>query len=284
MPFPKTTIIISVYKDTEALSFILDSLANQTLSADEIIVSEDGDSTEMHEFIATQKERFPNLIHLTQEDDGWRKNRALNRSIIASSGEYLIFIDGDCVPYDNFVEYHLKLAEKNVVLCGRRTEPGKILSDKLKQRKLSLKEFRQNYLSMFFEFKKEKEAKHYDAGIFIDPYSLLGKYLKAKRDKKSHLVGCNFSCYKSDLVKINGFDEDFNLPTTGEDTDIERRMRLCNIEMKSCRNAAIIVHLYHKKNFNSQITTQSEALMNSKPNEPICKNGLNQHLKAGQAA
>jgi hypothetical protein len=50
--------------------------------------------------------------------------------------------------------------------------------------------------------------------------------LKNKRDKKAHLVGCNFSCFKSDLEKINGFDEDFSMPTTGEDTDIERRMRL----------------------------------------------------------
>ena len=44
------------------------------------------------------------------------------------------------------------------------------------------------------------------------------------------------------------------MPTTGEDTDIERRMRLCNIGMKSCRNAAIIVHLYHKKVFDDEIS------------------------------
>jgi glycosyltransferase involved in cell wall biosynthesis len=48
MPYPKTTLIISVYKDTEALGFILESFKNQTLPLDEIIISEDGNSSEMY--------------------------------------------------------------------------------------------------------------------------------------------------------------------------------------------------------------------------------------------
>jgi glycosyltransferase involved in cell wall biosynthesis len=269
------SVIVSVYKDVEALDLIISSLLNQSVEVSEIIISEDGNSEEMRTYFHTLNN--PKIKHLFQEDNGWQKNKALNRAIKASTNDYLIFIDGDCVPYDNFVEWHQKLAEPNTVLCGRRTEPGTLISNKLKTRELTLKEFRQNYLSMFFEFKKEKEAKHYDAGIFIDPNSFFGKYLKSKRDKKAHLVGCNFSCFKADLEKINGFDEDFTLPTTGEDTDIERRMKLCNIEMKSCRNAAIIAHLYHKKNFNEEITKQTEALMASKPNRPICKNGMTKY-------
>jgi cellulose synthase/poly-beta-1,6-N-acetylglucosamine synthase-like glycosyltransferase len=146
MPFPKTTIIISVYKDTEALGFILDSLAHQTLSADEIIVSEDGDSTEMHEFIATQKERFPNLIHLTQEDDGWWKNKAMNNAIKASSNEYLIFIDGDCVPYSTFIQAHAENAERGTVLCGKRFELGPKFTERVKRHELTVRDIEKKFL------------------------------------------------------------------------------------------------------------------------------------------
>ncbi|NPA60224.1 MAG: glycosyltransferase, partial [Epsilonproteobacteria bacterium] len=51
----KISIIISVYKNTSALELILKSLANQTHKVDEIIISEDGDSKEMKEFISTLK-------------------------------------------------------------------------------------------------------------------------------------------------------------------------------------------------------------------------------------
>lgn len=270
------SIIISVYKDTKSLDLILESLANQTIVPNEVIVSEDGNSLEVAEYISIAKNKYSNLniTHLFQEDIGWRKNKALNRAIVASKYEYLIFIDGDCVPYDNFIEWHLKLAEKNSVLCGRRSEPGENISNKIRNRIISVQDYQRNYLKLFFEYKKDKDAKHYDAGIFINPNSFIGKILKNKRDKKAHLVGCNFSCFKIDFQKINGFDEDFNMPTTGEDTDIERRMRLCNIEMKSCRNAAITVHLFHKKVFDDEISKKTLELMNSKDNIYFCKNGI----------
>ena len=273
------TIIISVYKDTDSLDLILESLSEQTILPDEVIISEDGNSDKMAEYLLIAKMKYEKLdiLHLFQEDISWRKNVALNRAVLSSKHEYLIFIDGDCIPYDNFIEWHLKLAEKNSVLCGRRSEPGENITNKFRNRVILVKIYRKNYLKLFSEYKKDKDAKHYDAGIFINPNSFFGKILKRKRDKKSHIVGCNFSCFKSDLEKINGFDEDFNMPTTGEDTDIERRMRLCNIEMKSCRNAAIIVHLYHKKVFNDEISRKSLELMHSKDNYHVCKNGIKKY-------
>jgi len=105
-----TTVIISVYKDIEALKLILDSLNTQTYKDFEIIISEDCNTAEMKEFVSNYKNL--NLVHIFQEDLGWRKNIALNNAIRISQGEYLIFLDGDVIPYKNFVEMHVKLAEK----------------------------------------------------------------------------------------------------------------------------------------------------------------------------
>lgn len=275
--FPTSTIIISVYKDTEALSLILDSLANQTYSVDEIIISEDGNSKEIENFIATYTTRFNNILHLHQPDEGWRKNRALNRAITASTGEYLIFIDGDCIPYPQFIEEHLKLSENNHVLCGRRTEPGVYFSRMLRTRELSLNDFTDNYVLNFFALKRD-HVRHYDDGLYFGADSFLFKRIRGSKKKENHIVGCNFSCFKSDMIRINGFDEDFMMPTTGEDTDIERRMRLLGIKMKSCRNAANVVHLDHPKVFNPDISAQTLALMYTKGDNPYCQNGLVQYV------
>jgi hypothetical protein len=168
----------------------------------------------------------------------------------------------------------MRLSEKNYVLCGRRTEPGEEFSRRLREKELTVKNFTQKYLLNYFKLKND-HIRHYDEGFYIHPHSILRKILTyLRREKENHIVGCNFSCWKSDLEKINGFDEDFLLPTTGEDTDIERRMRHFGIQMKSCRYSANLIHLYHTKVFNPQISSQTEALMATKKEIFISKNGL----------
>jgi cellulose synthase/poly-beta-1,6-N-acetylglucosamine synthase-like glycosyltransferase len=101
-----------VYKNVEALSIILNALQNQSILVDEIIISEDGNSEVMKNFVATLEDE--KIVHLSCPDIGWRKNTALNKAIVKASGEYLIFIDGDVVPHKRFVEGHISQAKKVV--------------------------------------------------------------------------------------------------------------------------------------------------------------------------
>lgn len=272
MPYPKTTIIISVYKDTEALGFILDSLENQTLLPDEIIVSEDGESSEMREFVATQKERFPNLVHLTQADDGWRKNIAMNNAIKASSHEYLIFIDGDCVPYSTFIQGHAENAEHGIVLCGKRFELGPKFTDKIKSHKLSMSELEKKFL-WYLPWMAKDGARHVEEGFYFPSGSWLSNI--SKRYVR-YIIGCNFSCYKEDFLKINGFDETYRLPSVGEDIDLGWRFRGLGIELKSCRNNACMMHLWHKKRFDATQGDINNKILkvNFDNNTFVCKNGI----------
>lgn len=272
MNYPKSTIIISVYKDTEALGFILDSLEHQTHLVDEIIVSEDGDSHEMAEFVAAQKNRFPNLIHLTQADDGWRKNIAMNNAIKAANNEYLIFIDGDCVPYSTFIQGHVENAQKGIVLCGKRFELGPDYTARIKEHKLSFAQLEKHFLWHLPRMAKDG-ARHVEEGFYFPSGSLLSNV--SKRYVR-YIIGCNFSCYKEDFLKINGFDETYRLPSVGEDIDLGWRFRGLGIELKSCRNNACMMHLWHKKRF-----AEEEGIINNKilkanfdENRFVCTNGL----------
>ena len=267
-----TTIIISVYKNIKALELVLDSILMQSIKVDEIIVSEDGNSPEMQAFIQTLQ--IPNLIHLTQEDLGWRKNIALNNSIKKASSEYLIFIDGDVVLHERFVEGHLSCAKPKRVCAGKRVELGPGYTQKLYNKELSITQLSNSFLQRIISLHKDN-VRHYEDGIYVKPNGLLYKKFIAKKNI-NYLIGCNFSCYKKDIEAINGFDEDYKHPAIGEDVDINWRFRAAGIEVVSCRNIANVYHLWHKKGFgqtegeiNNQILKK-----NLDANRFVCLNGL----------
>ncbi|MDN5097767.1 glycosyltransferase [Aliarcobacter butzleri] len=272
--YPKCSIIISVYKDTDSLDLILESLCNQTIIPDEIIISEDGNSIEMSDYVKVAKEKYKKLDinHLFQEDIGWRKNIALNRAIIASKYEYLIFIDGDCVPFDDFIENHLGQATKRIVLAGKRVELGENITREIRSKKLTVSKLTNNYWLYVIKLINDK-TRHLEDILHISYKSFLSPYIKKE---VNYIIGCNWSAFKEDILEINGFDETYTLPSVGEDVDLGWRFRGLGIELKSCRYNANIVHLYHKKRFDSSqgIINNSILKKNFDANKFFCDNGI----------
>lgn len=268
----KISVIVSVYNDIEALSLIIDSLMTQTYKDFEIIISEDCNTVEMKEFVSNYQSL--NLVHIFQEDIGWRKNIALNNAIRKSKGNYLIFLDGDIIPYHNFVEMHYELAQEKHFLSGRRTELGPFFSSLIRHKKLSYRTLEKFYL-FFFPFLIIDKARHAEEGFFLRPNSYLERKINLKKKKKMMLVGCNFSCFKKDLESINGFDEDYLSPSVGEDVDLSWRFNHIGITYKSVRYIANTFHLFHKRNWGSAFN-QNNDMMNKKIKKKLfyCKNGL----------
>ena len=274
MKYPKSTIIISVYKDIDSLDLILETLAKQTIIPNEVLISEDGNSEEMRKFVEIAREKYKTLdiTHLTQEDDGWRKNIALNRAIVTSKYEYLIFIDGDCVPFDDFIENHVMQAEKKIVLSGKRTELGVNITNKIRSRELNASKLTNNYFLYLIALIKDK-TRHLEDLLHISYKSFLAPYIK--RDV-NYIIGCNWSAFKDDILAINGFDETYRLPSVGEDVDLGWRFRGLGIELKSCRYNANMIHLYHKKRFGGNEGEINNEILwkNHAQNKFFCDNGI----------
>jgi len=274
----KISIIVSVYKNIDALKIVLNSIQNQTIPVDEIIVSEDGEFEGMKNFISTLN--IKNLIHNTQEDLGWRKNRALNRAIQTASGDYLIFIDGDVVLHPRFVEGHLFCSKPKRVCAGKRVELGEKYSELLMNEKLTVKTLANSFIRKALSLHKDN-VRHYEDGIYVKPNGLLYKHLIQKK-RINYLIGCNFSCYKKDIESINGFNEDYIHPAIGEDVDINWRFRADKTEVISCRNIANVYHLWHKKGFGVNEGEINNKILkeNFDINRFVCLNGL-EKLKEG---
>ncbi len=267
-----TSLIISVYQNVLDLRVVLDALEFQTHKEFEIIISEDGDSVEMDTFVKeyASKSEYP-FTHITQPDIGWRKNQALNKAIRTSKGEYLIFIDGDCVLHHKFIENHLRLSNPRKIVAGKRVKLGVTYSDL----------FRKNIFSLLLlENKIEKEGKKvredggkfYEEAFYINPDGLLSFITKLR--KMNQLKGCNMSFYREAIEKINGFDEDYILPAIGEDIDLTWRFKGSGYTLVSARNLAVQYHLYHKENWTDQSVNVALMEKKSRAKKIICENGL----------
>ena len=268
-----TTVIISVYKDLEALELILDSLNRQTNLNFDILVSEDCEYDEMNTFLKSYESALE-IQHIYQKDDGWQKNIALNNAIRSAKGEYLIFLDGDIVPYKHFIENHLKSLEKKRFLSGRRVEVGPFFSSLIRKRYLSYRWLERLYL-LFFPFLLIDKGRHLEEGVYLGFETFLSKKVNSKKQKKMMLVGCNFSCWKEDLVLINGFDEDYLSPSVGEDVDLAWRFNHFGISYKSLRYVANTFHLYHARNWGNALESNEKMMQEKiKKEEFRCKNGL----------
>lgn len=269
----KVSLIVNVYKDIQSLSLIINALQRQTYKNFELIISEDGESDEMKNFISSLNINF-SVKHTTQEDIGVRKAQSQNNGIRASNGEYLIFIDGDCIPYSTLIESHVILAERGCVLSGRRVNLPEKITKQIKNNQLDPYAIEKNiffYPSLMFD-----KSTRFEQGIYINPNSWLYKKFVESRTRNVNIIGCHFSCWRDDMIAINGFDEDYGTSGVSDDVDLDWRFRAYGLKLKSCKNAANMFHLWHPVYNRENIDFYYQRMYeNQKDNRFVCKLGIN---------
>lgn len=275
----RISLITAFYKDIVALKFIIESLKLQDYDDFELIVAEDNCDPEIEKYLSTITEI--NIVHTKQEDIGIRKARSINNAILKSTGNYLIFIDADCIPYHTFVSSHVKLAERNHVLSGRRVNLGPRVSTMLRNNQLSAATLEKFYLPimplLIFD-----GTTHLDQGIALDPDGFLYRRIISKRKKTNvSLLGCNFSCFKEDMLAINGFDEYYlGESCLADDTDLNWRFATYGLKFKSCKMASNLFHLYHGARPHRPIDSAAELskmYARIEKNDYVAEIGLNSH-------
>jgi glycosyltransferase involved in cell wall biosynthesis len=269
---PNITLVISVYNKPEVLRLVLAASSRQLFSDFEIIVADDGSGPAVRDVVTDARSalRQP-ILHLWHEDRGWRKNVILNSAIRTSRGEFLVFIDGDCLPSRLFLMDHWNEREEGRVLLGRRVETSQRWSNELTLRSVETGAFEKLGGQEVLDGLTGRSLRVED-GIRM-PHPLLRRILL--RNVRG-MLGSNFSAAKKDLVAINGFDELYDGPGCGEDSDVQYRLSLNGVSGKSLRNLAIQYHVWHPR------TRVSDACwdrfeMIKRTREPRCLVGLDRH-------
>lgn len=269
----KVSLIIPTYKDPQALQLILEALEYQTYKNFEVIVAEDDNALATKILIDSLYHSYP-IKHYSHEDRGNRKPKAVNSSIAMSEGEYIIMIDGDTLPYSTFIEAHVKLAQPKKALCGRRVNLGDKVSHDLRVGLIKVSDIEHHFFANY-KYLKEDNSRHLEQGIYLKPNSLLQKAV-SKLDRNIHALASNFSCYKSDLLEVNGIDEALPFAPNRDDTDLEWRLKAISVEMKSCKFCANLLHLNHSRNDRAEEGAKNLELIYEKQrlNEFRCRDGI----------
>ena len=107
----KISLIITTYNREDALQVTVRNALAQTRPPDEILIADDGSGPATKALVEqlSASSHVP-IIHAWQEDDGFRPGRARNLAIAASSGKYVILVDGDIVMDPDFVLDHEQCA------------------------------------------------------------------------------------------------------------------------------------------------------------------------------
>ena len=236
------SVIISIYNRIDYLKLVLAGFERQTLRDFEIILADDGSKHDIIKEIEHLSKSIPfKLTHIWQQDKGFRKNKILNKSISAACSDYVIFIDGDCVPHSQFIREHYANRKKRMCLTGRRVNLSEKITGILTPENVKDGFLERNKLKIIFDGIWGKSL-DVEKGFYFKNEFLRRYFNKKKRG----LLGCNLSIHKEDLLNINGFDERYEAPSVGEDTDIQFRLEQIGTRIKSLNNIAVQYHLYHK--------------------------------------
>ncbi len=234
------TILLATYNWPEALALSLQSLSQQTDLNFEIIICDDGSRNETKFLIEQFKKDFPvKITHLWQEDDGFRKSSILNKGIQAAQGDYLVFLDGDCITQKDFIANHHALSEKNYMVTGSRILCDQNLTNELCKKGV----WSPNILAKnILRWASQKHINKFLPLIIRLPDHRFRKYSTFAWRR---IKGCNMACWKADALAIGGFDEEL-VGWGHEDADFVFRLYNHGIQRKSGAWSTEVLHLWHK--------------------------------------
>ena len=256
------SVVIAIYKNLEYLDLVLESIERQSFQDFEVIIAEDAEEDRTRRFIEDSRVRFNfPLKHVSQEDRGFRKNRIMNQAIRNADGEFIVFIDGDCVLHKHFLRGYNRNIKPSTCLYGRRVELDETTTRRFLKAGV---DYRPNLVTLWLNGSRKIEE-----AIYLP-------YLSYLRKRDSQIAGSNFGLFRRDLYKVNGFDEDYESICVGEDVDIEWRLRNSGIKFRFIRNEVIQYHLYHEKGHRDQDALRSYEIFSRKQQQRLyfCKNGL----------
>ncbi|WP_137175624.1 glycosyltransferase family 2 protein [Massilia sp. HP4] len=234
------SVVITTYNRPDALEAVVEACFLQDDKNFEIIIADDGSTANTRDCIERLAARSPvPLKHVWQPDDGFRAAMARNRGTLAATGDYIIFLDGDCVPQRDFIRRHRALAQPGFLVSGSRI----LLSQRLTERVL------REHIDVA-GMKVGERLRHRLAGDMNKVIQTMLRWPDLGRVRRKfswrRIKSCNLAVWKSDLVKVNGFDESF----TGwghEDSDLVVRLFHAGVLRKDGALATEVLHLWHRE-------------------------------------
>jgi len=250
----RIAVIVTTYNRPDALAAVLEGFLNQSDQNFELLIADDGSTFGTADLIKHYQVRAPfSVKHIWQEDEGFRAAAIRNRAIAATTADYIVLIDGDCVPPADFVASQRTLAEPGWFLAGNRLMLTREFTRQVLQDKLPI------HLWRLRDWLPVLRRGYIERWLPLIRLMHLGPLRKLTPQRWKGAKTCNLSAYRKDLLTVNGLDESY----TGwglEDSDLVIRLLRAGIRHKSARFSVPVLHLWHKENDRSNLLQNQQRL------------------------
>jgi GT2 family glycosyltransferase len=245
---PSLSVVVTTYEWPAALDVVLRALSEQRDEAFEIVVADDGSGSETAAVVERwQAALGERMTSVRQPDEGFRLARARNLAALGARGEYLLFLDGDCIVRRGFVRAVRRAALPGWFLSSKRLHLSRELSQRVLEERLPV--WRRSALGWLVRSPGALFSSHREAGSpglllplrdrrrpwrpdqpeFAPPYWAYGFFLGISR---------------RDFERVNGFDLRF-VGWGEEDVDMAVRLRRAGLRCGWPGPRATLLHLWH---------------------------------------
>jgi glycosyltransferase involved in cell wall biosynthesis len=247
------SIIVTTFDRPDALDAVLRSLARQGDRRFEVVVADDGSGPATTTLIEQwQPQLGVPLLHARHEHRGFRVAEIRNRAIRASSGDYCVFLDGDCLARPDFVARHRALAESGWFVTGNRALLTSSLTEVVLRQRLGVEGWRTaDWIRQRF-----KGGLNRLAPLLRLP---LGPLRKVRPQAWRGARSCNLAVWRCDLDRVDGFDADFS-GWGREDSDLLVRLLHAGVRRKDGAGATGVLHLWHPEADRSRLSDNEQRL------------------------
>ncbi|HEX2208109.1 MAG TPA: glycosyltransferase [Longimicrobium sp.] len=236
----RLSVIVSTYNKPRDLERVLRGYAAQTDRGFELLVADDGSGAGTAAIIdRVRREAALPVIHVWHEDRGFRKSEIMNRAIVASTGDYLLFTDGDSIPRADLVGVHRALARPGAYLGGGYLKLSPEASDAI-----TVDDVREG---RFVELRWLR-ARGWRAGrraLRLVRSPLLAATLDRLTPTAPLFAGNNASVWREAMLAVNGFDMEMGYG--GLDRAVGYRLVNLGIRGIQVRHRAVCMHLHHDR-------------------------------------
>ena len=237
----RLAVIVTTYNRPNALELVLAGFAAQSDLEFELIIADDGSKEDTKASVDSFRATAPMPVkHVWQEDQGFRAAAVRNKAALATDAEYFVFTDGDCVPTRNFVRAHRCLAEPKCFLAGSRLLLNEGFTAEVLANQIPI------YAWTWGDWKSAKISASINRRVPLLELPFPGFLRKLTPRRWQGVRTCNFSLWRDDFAKANGFDERYS-GWGLEDSDLAIRLIHSGVIHKSARFAAPVLHLWHRE-------------------------------------
>lgn len=234
----RLSAIVSTYDRPSFLERVLWGWAAQTRKDFELVIADDGSGPETAAVIDRMRAQTPlELVHVRHEDRGFRKTEILNRAIVAASGDYLMFTDGDCIPRDDLVAAHYDLARPGRYLAGGYIKLAAEVSERITPADVRAGRHADVAWLRAQGWKPGRRA------LRMTRSRALGALFDRLTPTAAHFHGNNASVARDALIEANGFEG--LMGYGGLDRALGYRLENLGVKGIQVRHRAVTMHLHH---------------------------------------